>query len=89
MKSWTTETTVGQHGNSLVVNVTQGCRLMNLTRGSIVKITIESTRTERYADTIEGAKKIIKTFEKEDRNEGSYEPNYYEIYDNNNNEIIE
>lgn len=46
IKKWETTTTIGLHGNSLVVNVTQGCRLLGIDRGDLVKITIEKVDEE-------------------------------------------
>lgn len=41
MKTWTTITTVRQHGSSLTAVITQGCRLLKIAKGDLVKVTIE------------------------------------------------
>lgn len=40
-KKWTTDTKIIVNGTSLAVNVTAGCRLMELERGDIIRVTIE------------------------------------------------
>ena len=40
------------------------------------------------ASTIEEARKIISDYEREDEANGEYEPNYYEIYDTEKEEVI-
>lgn len=39
-------------------------------------------------NTLEGAKKTLAKFEKEDRKYGVYEADFYEIYDRENEEIV-
>lgn len=39
------------------------------------------------AATLEEAEKIIEKYETEDKNDGTYTPNFYEIYNNETDEI--
>lgn len=102
IKTWTTQTKVTVHGNSLVANITEGCRQLGLNRGDIIKITVERANTLRYAvrvresgdvidyfDSLEYARKAVRSFEYMDKMDRNFEPNFYEIYDVVSEEIIE
>lgn len=54
-----------------------------VTRESVAGNVIE------WFNTIEEAKKAIHKYEEEDKRDGYFEPDFYEIYDNVKEEIIE
>ena len=48
----------------------------------------EAGNAIEWAETIEEAKEIVKQYEKIDKKDGNYTPNFYEIYNKKTNEII-
>lgn len=82
---------ITQSGDSLVINVTTEVKRLGLGRGDNVDIELSATpwpyliqdreagnRIE-YADTLAEAKKIVLRYERTDKREGTYTPNFYEI----------
>lgn len=57
------------------------------TKKFIVRDSIAGNVIE-YFNSLEEAKKCIKLFEIQDKREGIYTPNFYEIYDTEKEEII-
>ena len=49
----------------------------------------ESGNTIESTDSLTEAVQIIKRFEAEDRKEGQYTPDFYEVYDPDRQEIVE
>lgn len=82
---------INQVGNSLTINVTKESKMLGLGRGDLVTVELKGNPAPYMvqdketgtkidgASTLNGALRLVASYESMDKRDGIYTPNFYEI----------